>query len=259
MHNSVQGSMDYLLLLLVGWALAAYWLFAIVMMLIEGDLDVFQFALAVLVTLWMGYNSIKPQYPYANLVSAVVLGLACILIPFAKATANKRANAQVDAELALRQIAATEFDPKNFHAWAELARLCYRYGLVGPAMAHMQRGIDIAPQFTFAEKREMERWVKELRGAQPPETIPCMGCGKSCSAGELRCPTCGDYVLPPLLRGKLITAKLGAKLVRAWAVFALGATVLPIAVKFLPAPLALPIALVGAGAALYALYRVLRA
>ncbi|MEO0248652.1 MAG: hypothetical protein ABIN58_03715 [candidate division WOR-3 bacterium] len=224
----------------VAWILAAAWIYLLVVMLIETEIDLIGFIIGVGLTFWLGYTAINPFYPYASLISLTALGSSGILMPLARGYYHRRAHAKIDADLLERACQAIEFDPKNFGAEIELAKLCYKHHLLEPAVVHMEKAVQIAPVFTFVEKKILAEWQQELARSQRSSCLVCPGCGTSNPVGQIRCSCCGAYLLVLLVRGGWLPEGMLSKILWAWLIVTGAGILALLAAHELPARWALP-------------------
>lgn len=228
----------------IAWALAMIWSYTLVMMMVEGEIDLIEGIIALGITLWLGINSMMPMFPYATVVSLVSLGAGALVMPWLRNTANQRAHAKIDADQVNSATKAVEFDPDNWGARIELAKQCYKHGLIVPAVAHMSYAVQIAPLHTYNEKRTLRTWEAELKQAKRKEdTLLCLGCGTRHPVEAVRCSQCGKPILPMLVGGRWMPEGLPGKILRVWVIVALATGGILYAVHHLPPGTSFPVVL----------------
>ncbi len=202
------------------WLVAAIWIFALINLAVTGDISVGEAALGIAIALLLSIATARQAFPYAPLVSLLTLGGGAIAIPFLRSYINKRAHAEIDAEVLERACLAYEMDPKNFGALIQLADTCYRNNLLEHAVHYLRQAVQQAPMYTTAEKRRLSYWEEELQDIKPMWRIPCMVCGATNPIGPLRCVRCQSLLLPTFLRMRWMPKRLFQKVVQSWIVSA---------------------------------------
>lgn len=214
------------------------------MMMVEGEIDLIEGVIALGVTLWLGMNAMIPMFPHATLVSLISLGAGALLMPWLRSLANQRAHAKIDSEQVRNACKAVEFDPDNWGARIELARHCYRHGLLPSAVAHLSYAVQTAPLHTYNEKRTLKNWEAELGQVKRKENvIICLGCGSHQPVDAIRCSECERYLLPMLVGGRWMPEGLPGKILRVWVIAAAAAGGILYAVQALPPDSSFPIVL----------------
>lgn len=205
----------------VAWALAMIWAYTVIMMMVEGEIDLIEGVIALGITLWLGINAIMPMFPHATVISLLSLGVGALVMPWLRGLANQRAHAKIDAEQVNNACEAVEFDPDNWGARIELAKHCYRHGYLPSAVAHLSHAVQIAPLYTYNEKRMLRNWEAELQQMKRREnTIVCLGCGSHQPVDAIRCSECERYILPMLVGGRWMPEGLPGKILRIWVIAA---------------------------------------
>ncbi|CUU37880.1 MAG: hypothetical protein K6U12_08975 [Armatimonadetes bacterium] len=205
-------------LVMMVWAVAAAWIFALVNMAITGDVHPGEALAGSLIALLLAFASARQAFPHAVWVSLLTLGGSAIGLPLLRAYLNRHAHAQMDAELAERACLAVEYDPKNFGALVQLANLCYQHDLLELAVHYMRQAVQQAPMFTYNEKRTLSRWEDELQQIPKRGSFPCMVCGEENPIGPLRCQRCHHFLIPAYIQGGLLPKQLLHKIMHIWVV-----------------------------------------
>jgi ribosomal protein L40E len=228
----------------VAWTLAMIWSYMLIMMMVEGEIDLIEGVIALGITLWLGINAMMPMIPYGTLISLVSLGAGALLMPWLRNTANQRAHAKIDADQVNNATKAVEFDQDNWGARIELAKQCYKHGLLAPAVAHLSYAVQAAPLHTYNEKRTLKQWEAELNQLKKRDnSIVCLSCGARNPADGVRCVKCDHYILPLLVGGRWMPEGLPGKILRVWVIVALTAGGVLYAVDSLPGMVSLPVVL----------------
>ncbi len=246
--------MDSIVLIMLVWLLAAIWVFALVMMGITGDITPAESILGSVVAILLAFASARHAFPHATLFGLLTLSVGAVALPMMRHYLNRQAHAQMDAELMEQACYAVEFDPKNWGALIQLATLCYRHDLMEHAVHYLERAVQMAPLYTYAEKRMLRDWQHELQHfGRRTGFIPCLNCGARNPIGPLRCARCGVLLLPMLVRGRWIPKRLLQKVVRVWGISTLGVGMMLIIAGYLPGRVALvliPLAILLTGGAI---------
>lgn len=252
--------MDGIILVMLVWLLAALWVFALIMMGITGDISPPEAILGSAIAVLLAFAAARQAFPYAGLFALLTLSIGAIALPVGRNYLNRQAHAQIDSELMERACRAVEFDPKNWGALIQLANLCYRHDLMEHAVYYLERAVQMAPLYTYNEKRTLRDWQHELdHFGKRHGFTPCLNCGTRNPIGALRCAQCGELMLPLLVRGRWIPKRLMVKVVRVWVVSTVGVSASLIAADNLPgtvAVVAVPlILLLTGGSILWVLHR----
>ncbi len=215
--------MESIVVVMLVWLLAALWTFALVMMGITGDVTPAEAILGSVMALMLAFAAARHAFPYAGLVGLLTLSIGAVALPAMRHYLNRQAHAQIDAELMENACHAVEFDPKNWGALIQLATLCYRHDLMEHAVQYLERAVQLAPLYTYSEKRMLRDWQHELQhfGRRLGYT-PCLNCGAHNPVGPLRCAQCGEWLLPSLVRGRWVPKRLLQKVVRVWVISTMG-------------------------------------
>jgi hypothetical protein len=215
---------ESIVVVMLVWLLAALWVFALVMMGITSDITPAESILGSVMALLLAFAAAQHAFPYAGLFGLVTLSIGAVALPMMRHYLNRQAHAQMDAELVENACRAVEFDPKNWGALIQLATWCYRHDLMEHAVYYLEQAVQMAPLYTYNEKRMLRDWQHELQhfGKRLGYT-PCLNCGARSPIGPLRCAQCGELLLPLLVRGRWIPKQLLQKVVRVWAIGTLGA------------------------------------
>jgi hypothetical protein len=224
------------------WLMAAGWIYTLITMLVEGDIDLIEFILGVGITFWLGYTAINPFYhPSAPYVSFAALGAVTLFMPIIRGYHHRKAHASIDAEQVERACLAIEFDPKNWGAEIDLARMCYKYKWLQPAVIHLERAVQMAPLYTYAESRTLKDWKRELARVKSPHTLVCMACGTRNTPERIRCHECGRLLLALLIGGKWVPEGMAGKILRIWLIVVALAIAGPWLAVALPSAIAMPV------------------
>lgn len=248
----------HLATVMVVWLFAAAWIFMLVNLAITSDITVPEAALGSLIALLLALASAQKAFPYAPLVSIVTLGGGTIILPIVRNYLNKRAHAEIDAQVIESACLAYEFDPKNFGALIQLADQCYRNNLLEHAVHYLRQAVQLAPLYTASEKRKLSYWEEELQAIKPMRHIPCMVCGTSNPIGPLRCARCGELLLPAYLRARWMPKRLFQQVIQSWIVSAFALALMLVwtdTLRGLPALIAVLTTLGAAGVLMWLIFR----
>ncbi len=202
--------------------LALAWTFALIQMMITGDIAIGEGALGIFVVMFLALATARQWFPYVGTASLVMLGGGALAFPFLRHYVNQKAHAELDAERMERACQAYEFDPKNFGSLLQLAQICYQYNLMEHAVFYLEKAIQTAPQMTMGERRRLQMWKDELQYSKPLGYAPCLHCGTNNSIGAIRCKNCHQYILPSLVAGRVVPKRLLNKAILSWLIAVVG-------------------------------------
>ncbi|GEM_PF-849239 len=211
-------AMESLFVSLMASLLAAVWIFVLISWAITGEVSAGEAIVGSTVALLLAVATARQAFPHAGTLALLTLGGGAIGLPILRAYLNRAAHARMDAELVERACLAYEADPNNYGALINLAEVCYKNGLLEPAVYFLERAIQQAPVMASHEKRRLRFWQDELATHPKWGYMPCMHCGARLPVGTIRCPRCGRLVLPMLVQGRWVPAQLAHKAIGVWAV-----------------------------------------
>lgn len=214
--------MDSCFVTLLVILLALAWVFALIQMVIAGDLTIAEGTVGSLIALLLAFGTARALVPHIGIVSLVTLGGGAIAFPLLRYYINQKLHAQIDAERMEQACQAYEFDPKNYGSLLQLAQICYRYNLLEHAVFYLEKAIQTAPLMTTTEKRRLQMWQEDLQQSKPLGYAICMHCGARNSIGALRCTNCNNYILPSLVAGRTVPRQLLQKAILSWMIATAG-------------------------------------
>lgn len=240
------------------YPLAAVWCYHLIMMMVNGEIDMIEGVVGLGLTLFLAANVFVPMFPYGRHVSGFLLITAGITVPILKNYFNTRAHAKIDADILEKACLALEFDHQNWGAHIEIANQSYRLGLLEPAVAHLEAAVTMAPLYTTAEKNRLKLWKDEMDQIKPARALACPTCGHQNALTMVRCAQCNSMILPNLVSGRWVSENMTAKVARVWGIVVIASAISLLALDRLSGTAALPIIFATMFASILFLARVLR-
>lgn len=111
-----------------------------------------------------------------SMAACFSLLIAGAIYPLVKVHLHRRAHLMIDLDIMRSAYRQLDAKSTNVGAKVQLAKMCYKRGLIGPALALMKEAVADAPTALQDEKRTVDVW----------ESMH----GKSLSDREIRCPRC---------------------------------------------------------------------
>jgi hypothetical protein len=215
------------------WIPLAIWIVSLMRWMVGGEVDlilgIFGIAMAVL----LGYIAINPPAPQYSVFAFVAVAGTVVMFPFVRAAMNRRGLRALDVEDLERAYNAVRTRPDNVAAKFKIARMIYDMGYPGHALRIAENCIATMPQAFFLEEhRLVMRWRNTPTAPRAFDPLPCIECGQSNPPGNVNCSACGAPFLLDRIRGKLLPASLGKRLMAAWIVMVAALAGLPLIASF---------------------------
>jgi hypothetical protein len=221
------------LVIAVGMVLVVMvWVYMAMHWIAEGDLEAIPGIISILVAAGCIPVAVWFPNPTIALIAAVVIFASVVSFPFARSQLDARLHREIDTDELEKAHSAYAAAPSNAHARFEIARVLYKLGLPGHAIAIAEEaaaGLSTANdpttnrsyrEFFHRELYHLAEW-KRLHGApQEFRPIACPRCKRANPPGAVACIGCGGPFLLDLARKALAGERVLTRLVFSWAVIA---------------------------------------
>jgi len=199
------------------WLPLTIWILALVRWMISGEIDLVFGIVGIFMAVGLGYVSIVPPTPQFAYLTFPAVMATVIMFPFVRHSMQRRSLRAVDVEDLERAHDALRQRPDNWAARFRIAKLLFEMGYPGHALRIGENCLAQMPQAFFIEEHRMVqkwRWTKLADHAFHP--IRCSECGHPNQPGNVHCAACSEPFLLNRLKGKVMPARLGKKLLAAW-------------------------------------------
>ncbi len=180
------------------------------------------------------------------------------MYPLVRGQLNRRAHLMIDLDI--MRSAYRQLDTKNTNVGAkvQLARMCYKRGMVGSAVALMDEAVGVAPNLLEDERRTLESW-RALHGKTVSQRdVRCPKCNATNKPSERYCQHCKVALLINLAGGGQVLKGTPLKVFWLWLVAVASLVVAPALAFSLAAAYAVPAILGLLTLSGLVLYRILR-
>lgn len=217
------------------WIPVCLWIISLVHWMIQGDVDIIWGIIGLFTAFMLGIITMLPPRPQLApfmLAGAVV---TTMLFPVFRNSLNKRALDSVDIDAIEDAYEMLRIKPDNHVIRFKFAKLLYKRGMRGSALAFGQQALAHMPGSAFFEEHRLyELWKRSFRPGHAPETsIVCLECGTHNDLGTFTCRNCNSEFLIDHVRGRWVGRNLSRKLLSAWIAVMLAMIGVPLAAVML--------------------------
>jgi ribosomal protein L40E len=139
-----------------------------------------------------------------------------LFVPIRNALANHELVA-IDMEAIDRAYKQLEDRPNNVGAKFKIAKLVYKRGLHGHAIAVADDALKGMPEDTFGEEHKLVgQWKRQEHDEGSFEPVPCKECGAYNPPGEVFCRRCNAPFLLDHVKGRWFGRDTARKLTAVW-------------------------------------------
>lgn len=200
----------------LAWIPLAIWVISFVGWMINGDVDGLTGFLGILGTVALGAVITKP--PAQNLAPVGFLAIVTIsvMFPFVRRAINRHQLRLVDVDAIERAYEVMKVRPNNPGSRMRIARHLHNLGFPSIAIPIMDSALkDVPVQFFRDEFMLLQMW--RSGGAVPAASLECPICGMRNDPGlSVICTRCQAPYLLDRLRGRIMSASLGRRLLGIW-------------------------------------------
>lgn len=178
--------------------------------------------------------------PNEQLTPLLIIGLVSMMIAFPalRSYHNKREFAKIDLQSMEDAYEQLSFRSGNLGAAMRIARIAYRRGWVGHAVAVAEPVVNAFPkEIVSDELRELRSWKAQMQ-QHHNHSLMCLECGVANPPGNLWCKSCGAPVLLAHAKGAWLGSSSARRLMAAWLAGVVSLIGIPLAASVLPGPAA---------------------
>ncbi len=213
------------------WIPVCIWIVSLVHWMIQGDVDFVWGIVGVFVALLLGITTMLPPRPEMSPFLLAGVLITTVLFPVFRTSLTRRALEAVDIDAIEDAYEMLRLKPENHVVRFKFAKLLYKRGMRGSAMAFAEQALANLPASAFFEEHRMfESWKRSLQlGAVPDKWLVCLECGERNDLGTFVCTKCHSEFLIDHIRGRWVGRNLARKLLSAWAALMLALIGIPLA------------------------------
>lgn len=193
----------------------AVWVVAIVGWLIADEVSPIEGIIALLMVVGIYILVVKADEPMVSLGAAMGLIVGGALYPLTRSALNARAHIKIDVDMMKAAYRMLDAKEANVGAKVQLSKLCYKRGLIGPAIALLDDAVNSAPALLEDERKLLTKWQSDHKHLQSRE-LRCPRCTAVNPAANRYCQRCGTATLLKLAGGGLILSGTPLKAFWIW-------------------------------------------
>ncbi len=221
------------------WVFLAIWIYALVMWMVQGDVDFIVGFIGCVVAIVLGYLAMNPPRQEMAFWIAVGTGSTVVAFPFVSNALRRRALVQIDIEDVERAYETLGQRPEDPALRFRLAKALYNRGMIHAALAVGEPALKELPRRYYADEFRMVSGWKMHATGKPPTTYGCMNCGCHNRPGIAFCQGCGGRLFLGHAKGAFVSKAMAQKFMVVWFALLLLATGIPAALLTLQVPVAL--------------------
>lgn len=238
---------------------AALWTVTLVGWMITDEIGVFEGIFGIGAVLALLFVSAQAKEPVFGILAVLALVTAGILYPLIRSAISSRAHLQIDMDLMWSAYRLLDNKRTNVGAKVQLAKLCYKRGLIAPAVALLRDAIDVAPDLLKDERKTLRLWESELaHTGTTPNYLQCPRCRHHNAINSRYCRHCGSAILLHLAGGSWIQNTLLLNAFYIWAITSAALILVPYALHALSPVYASLVIFAILAMSLLLFYRILR-
>jgi len=189
---------------LVNWAVA-------------GEVDVITMILGLAAAVALGWFAFNPPAPIYAPLSLFVAIATCVCYPFLRMTMHVRELKEYEVEQLEAAYSILSVRPRDPLAKFRVARQMHILGYPVHAVKIAEKVMPDLPANLFVDENRMYRnWKFEEGDPEAAKPIRCVDCGTQNEPGHIHCRNCGAQHLIAKVRGRVLPAAQGKKLVALW-------------------------------------------
>lgn len=250
------------LLSLVGcavWIPIAIWVYSLVSWSIMGDIEAWMGLLGAFLGIVVGVAiMLQPNEQLTPLLIGVVFSMV-VAFPALRTLKTRREFAQIDLESMEDAYEQLSLRPGNLGAAMRIARISYRRGWIGHAVAIAEPALAPFPKDLVGDDlRELRSWKAQM-GSDAPPTLTCLECGYRSAPGQLWCESCRAPVLLTHARSSWLGTRTARRWLAAWLAGVASLVGIPMAASLLTGPAATVLVIMFLALSTAVLWRAFRA
>ncbi len=214
---------------------ATLWTVTLVGWMITDEIGVIEGIFGISAVLALLFITAQTKEPLFGITAVLALAVAGILFPFFQRAMSSRAHLQIDMDLMWAAYRLLDAKRTNVGAKVQLAKLCYKRGLLTPAIALLRDAVESAPELLKDEKKVLRIWESEqARAGSAQNVLQCPKCHFNNTVNSRYCRHCGSAILLHLAGGSWIQNNLVLNAFYIWAITVAALILAPYALHTLP-------------------------
>lgn len=237
---------------------AVAWMVSIVGWMISDEVGSLEGSFSIGLVFSLCILAITTTEVMVSMAASFSLLIAGAIYPLVRVHLHRRAHLMIDMDImrsAYRQLDARS---TNVGAKVQLAKICYKRRLIGPALALMKEAVADAPTALQDEKRTIEVWEAMHGRSLSARDIHCPRCSAPNKPSERYCRRCKSALLIGLARGGQLMDGTPLRVFWVWVIAVATLILAPALAIILPRGVAIPSILALLVLSGLLLYRILR-
>lgn len=216
------------------WIPIAVWVYSLIAWSITGEIEPLTGLAGAFLGIVVGVAiMLQPNEQLTPLLIMAVFSMV-VAFPALRSYHTKREFAKIDLESMEDAYEQLSLRSGNLGAAMRIARIAYRRGWVGHAIAVAEPVVGAFPkEIVSDELRELRSW-KAMLQPHHQHSLSCMECGVANPPGQLWCSKCGAPVLLAHARGAWLGSRSARRLLAAWLAGIASLVGIPLAASMLP-------------------------
>jgi len=180
---------------------AIIWVASIIGWMIADEVGTFEGLFSIGLVFGLCVLAVTTSEVMVSMSACFSLLIAGAIYPLVKYHLNQRAHLMIDIDIMRSAYRQLDTKATNVGAKVQLARMCYKRGVIGPAVAIMREAVESAPNVLEDEKRTLNAW-ESLHGKSVAEReVRCTKCFATNAPNTRYCKKCGTALLINLAGG----------------------------------------------------------
>ncbi|MCH8273983.1 MAG: zinc ribbon domain-containing protein [Armatimonadetes bacterium] len=197
---------------------AAAWIVSIAGWMITDDVGLFEGLFGIGTVFGLFILAISTAEPFLSMAAVTALVIAAVLYPLVRVALYTRAHVRIDIELMWSAYRLLDAKRTNVGAKVQLAKMCYKRGLNGPAIALLKAAVESAPEMLKDERKVLRLWESEHGPKVAQYDVRCPKCGRPNAATSRYCRKCGTAHLIQLAGGTWLGSGVALRAFWIWVV-----------------------------------------